>query len=72
MLAALDGSCRTPIGGLATITGDRLSLDGLLLALDGSAERRGQIAGAIEDAVALGGELGARLRRGAGAEFGFG
>ena len=72
MLAALDGSCRTPIAGLATIGGDRLSLDALLLALDGSAERRGQIAGPIDDAVALGNELGARLRRGAGPEFGFG
>src|SRR6266478_2195983 len=72
MLAALDGSCRTPIAGLATISGDRLSLDALLLTPDGSAERRGQIVGAIEDAVALGGELGERLRRGAGPEFGFG
>ncbi len=72
MLAALDGSCRTPIAGLATITGDRLSLDALLLAPDGSAERRDHIAGAIGDAVALGDELGARLRRGAGPEFGFG
>jgi len=72
MLAALDGSCRTPIAGFATIEGDRLTLDGLLLSFDGSAERRGQIAGAIEDAIALGGELGARLRHGAGPEFGFG
>jgi hydroxymethylbilane synthase len=72
MLAALDGSCRTPIAGLATINGDRLSLDALLLTPDGSAERRDQIAGAIDDAVALGGEVGERLRRGAGAEFGFG
>ena len=71
MLAALDGSCRTPIAGLATIAGDRLSLDGLLLAPDGEAERRGRIAGPIGDAVALGGELGERLRRGAGPEFGF-
>jgi hydroxymethylbilane synthase len=71
MLAALDGSCRTPIAGLATLAGDRLTLDALLLSFDGSAERRGQIAGPIEDAVALGRELGARLRRGAGPEFGF-
>ncbi len=72
MLAALDGSCRTPIAGLAAIAGDRLSLDGLLLAPDGSAERRDHIAGAIGEAVALGNELGERLRRGAGPEFGFG
>ena len=72
MLAALDGSCRTPIAGLATIKDDRLALEALLLAPDGSAERRGRVAGAIGDAVALGSELGQRLRRGAGPEFGLG
>jgi len=71
MLAALDGSCRTPIAALAAVAGDRLSLDGLLLSPDGAAERRGRLAGAIGDAVALGSELGARLRRDAGPEFGF-
>jgi hydroxymethylbilane synthase len=72
MLAALDGSCHTPIAGLATIADGRLSLDALLLAPDGGAERRGHIAGATGDAAALGTELGARLRRAAGPEFGFG
>ena len=72
MLAALDGSCRTPIAGLATISAGRLALDALLLAPDGSAERRDRITGAINDAVMLGNELGGRLRRGAGPEFGFG
>jgi hydroxymethylbilane synthase len=72
MLAALDGSCRTPIAGLATIAEGRLSLDALLLSPDGGAERRGRIAGASGDAVALGSELGARLRRDAGPEFGLG
>ena len=72
MLAALDGSCRTPIAGLATIAGDRLTLEALLLAPDGSGERRDRIAGSIGDAVRLGSELGARLRSGAGPEFGFG
>jgi len=70
MLAALDGSCRTPIAGLATIDGDRLHLEALLLSPDGDAERRGQISGALGDAVALGTGLGERLRRGAGPEFG--
>jgi hydroxymethylbilane synthase len=72
MLAALDGSCRTPIAGLATIAGDRLTLDALLLTPDGDAERRGHDQGAIGDAVTLGRELGEELRRGAGSEFGFG
>jgi hydroxymethylbilane synthase len=72
MLAALDGSCRTPIAGLATIAGDQLTLDALLLTPDGDAERRGRSQGAISEAVGLGRDLGERLRRGAGSEFGFG
>lgn len=72
MLAALDGSCRTPIGGLATIAGDRLALDALLLAPDGSAERRGRSEGAVADAAIIGNEVGERLRLGAGPEFGLG
>lgn len=70
MLAALDGSCRTPIGGLATISGERLMLDGLLLSADGKAERRGRGEGAVSDAVEIGTELGLRLKRDAGPEFG--
>ena len=58
--------------GLATITGDRLTLDALLLTPDGDAERRGRNQGMVAEGVALGRELGERLRRGAGSEFGFG
>jgi hydroxymethylbilane synthase len=35
--AALDGSCRTPIAGLATVTGNTLAFEGEVLAPDGSA-----------------------------------
>jgi hydroxymethylbilane synthase len=35
--AALDGSCRTPIAGLATLAGDTLAFRGEVLAPDGSA-----------------------------------
>jgi hydroxymethylbilane synthase len=70
MLAALDGSCRTPIAGLATIDGDRLTLEALLLSPDGTLERRGRIAGAAIEAAELGSALGERLRSGAGPEFG--
>jgi hydroxymethylbilane synthase len=72
MLAALDGSCRTPIAGLATINGGRLTLQAVLLSGDGKAERRGRSDGAIGDAVEIGAELGMRLRAGAGPEFGLG
>jgi len=72
MLAALDGSCRTPIGGLAEINGDRLTIEGLLLNEDGSREIRGRFEGGIDDAAQLGTQLGKQLRSGAGPDFGLG
>jgi hydroxymethylbilane synthase len=70
MLAALDGSCRTPIAGLAEIEDGRLILEGLLLRPDGSAEIRAKTSGDPADAEALGTELGRELRRRAGPGFG--
>ena len=70
MLAALDGSCRTPIAGLAERDGDRLTLEGLLLKADGSSEIRGRLIGDIGDATALGSALGGELRSRAGPGFG--
>jgi hydroxymethylbilane synthase len=72
MLAALDGSCRTPIAGFAEIDGNRLTIDGLLLNDDGSKEIRGRLEGGIDDAAALGAELGKDLRGHAGPDFGLG
>jgi hydroxymethylbilane synthase len=72
MLAALDGSCRTPIAGLAEADGDRLTIEGLLLQPDGSGAIRGRRAGDINDAEALGSELGRELRGQAGPAFGLG
>ena len=71
MLAALDGSCRTPIAGLAELVGGRLVIEGLLLKPDGSGEIRGRRDGEIGDAAALGAELGGELRARAGPGFGF-
>jgi hydroxymethylbilane synthase len=70
MLAALDGSCRTPIAGLAELDGDQLVLEGLLLKPDGSAEIRGRGGGGIGEAESLGTELGGELRHRAGPGFG--
>jgi hydroxymethylbilane synthase len=70
MLAALDGSCRTPIAGLAEMCGEQIELRALLLTPDGSAERRADGIAAVADAVALGRTVGERLRREAGPEFG--
>jgi len=70
MLAALDGSCRTPIAGLAEAADGRLTIEGRLLKTDGSDEIRGRRQGAIINAEALGTALGRELRRRAGAGFG--
>ncbi len=69
MLAALDGTCRTPIGGLATLEGGRLTLDGLLVWPDGTGLQRFRQTGSSSDAVAIGSEVGAELRRRAGPKF---
>lgn len=71
MLAALDGSCRTPIAALAEAEGDRLMIEGLLLKPDGRGEIRSRRQGAISDAEAVGTELGQELRRRAGPDLGF-
>ena len=63
LLAALDGSCRTPIGGYARLLDDgRLHLTGLVARADGSFLLRRSLVGDREDAMRLGRELGASLR----------
>lgn len=55
MLATLDGSCRTPIAGLAEIQDDgQLRLRGLLASEDGQAVYRVDLTGKTSDARALG------------------
>ncbi|MBV1706424.1 MAG: hydroxymethylbilane synthase [Hyphomicrobiales bacterium] len=53
-LRALDGSCRTPIAGLATIEGTSLRFTGQVLALDGRQVFEAATHGAVADAAALG------------------
>ncbi len=68
-LAGLDGSCQTPIAGLAVLDGDRLRFRGEILKPDGSARLEHACAGAVADAAALGGEAAAVLRQRAGPGF---
>ncbi len=63
LLAALDGSCRTPIAALATLdSAGRLALDALVAQPDGSAVHRTDRAGPAGAAEALGADAGAELR----------
>lgn len=68
-LAALDGSCRTPLAGLAKIDGDHLSFRGMILSPDGREVHEIGADGKAEDAVALGADAGARIRDKAGPAF---
>jgi hydroxymethylbilane synthase len=63
MLALLDGSCRTPIGGHARVLPDgQLHLVGLAAREDGSFLLKRSIAGAPADAERIGAALGDELR----------
>ena len=63
MLAELDGSCRTPIGGHARLLpGGLLHLTGMVARTDGSFLLKRSLHGGVQDAVRLGAELGACLR----------
>lgn len=66
MLHALDGSCRTPIAGLAELTDGKLTLRGEVLSLDGKIRHTHQLASPVADAVELGRTLGRELRAKAG------
>jgi hydroxymethylbilane synthase len=68
-LAQLDGSCETPIAGLATITNGTLRLEGEVLRPDGSEAISDVIEGPKTDAAALGSALGERLLKEAGPGF---
>jgi hydroxymethylbilane synthase len=68
-LAVLDGSCRTPIAGHATLDGDRLLFRGLIARPDGSEILETTRAGAPADAEALGADAGRELRGRAGPGF---
>lgn len=68
-LGALDGSCRTPIAGHATLSDGRVSFYGMILTPDGATFHEIRAEGAEADAAALGADAGAEVRGRAGAKF---
>lgn len=66
MLLTLDGSCRTPIAGLATLENGTLHLRGEVLSLDGRIRHFHALHGPAHAAEALGLALGNHLRTQAG------
>lgn len=68
-LSVLDGSCRTPIGGHATISGSQVRFRGMILKPDGSVCHETAREGAVADALALGADAGEELKTRGGADF---
>ncbi|MDA7425747.1 hydroxymethylbilane synthase [Thalassococcus lentus] len=68
-LFALDGSCETPIAGLAEFSSEGLRLRGEVLRPDGSASHADEISGAIADGPDMGKALAERLLAAAGPGF---
>ena len=68
-LAALDGSCRMPIAGHATIDGNELTFSGVILTPDGKKSHDISAGGPVADAAEIGKAAGEKLRRNAGPRF---
>ncbi|AZO60622.1 hydroxymethylbilane synthase [Mesorhizobium sp. M1A.F.Ca.IN.020.30.1.1] len=68
-LAALDGSCRTPIAGHATVSDENLSFAGLIISPDGTESHEVRLNGPARDAANIGAEAARAVRAKAGAKF---
>ena len=68
-LARLDGSCETPIAGLAVLEGSTLWLRGEILRPDGTRVIAGELRGPVADAAAIGAALADHLLAQAGPGF---
>lgn len=68
-LEVLDGSCRTPIAGYATLEGDRLRFSGMILTPDGQRYHEIVAEGASDDAAEIGRRAGHDIKEMAGASF---
>lgn len=68
-LASLDGSCRTPIAGYATVSDGRLNFKGLIITPDGTLWHEISAEGEAGNAAAIGRQAGADIRAKAGPQF---
>ncbi|PAP93809.1 hydroxymethylbilane synthase [Mesorhizobium wenxiniae] len=68
-LAALDGSCRTPIAGHATISGGTVVFAGLIISPDGTRSHEVKAEGPVQDATHIGEDAARTVRARAGEKF---
>ena len=68
-LGLLEDGCQVPIGVHADVEGDKIKIEAIIAALDGSTVLRDTIEGTATDAVALGQELGKKMLANGGQEI---
>ena len=68
-LTVLDGSCRTPIAGHATVSGGIIRFRGMIVKPDGSEAFETKREGTVHDAERLGADAGIELKALAGPDF---
>jgi hydroxymethylbilane synthase len=68
-LRKLEGGCSIPAFGLATLSGDELTLNGGLASLDGAAILKGTQTGSLKDGVQMGEALGEYILANGGREL---
>ena len=66
-MAALDGSCRTPIAGYAVLNNDQIVFKGEALTLDGKHSFKAQRVGTLAEAVAMGRDAAEEIKGNGGA-----
>ncbi|NDF11832.1 MAG: hydroxymethylbilane synthase [Proteobacteria bacterium] len=62
-LQELGGSCTTPMGCLAEIQGNTMTIHAMVAAVDGSEIHRAVRSGKVSDAIAMGRDLGQELKK---------
>ena len=68
-LGLLEGGCQVPIGVHADVEGDKIKIEAIIAALDGSTVLRDTVEGTASDAVALGQALGRKMLANGGQEI---
>lgn len=68
-LGLLEGGCQVPIGVHADVEGDKIKIEAIIAALDGSTVLRDTVEGPASDAVALGQALGRKMLANGGQEI---
>ena len=69
LLAGLDGSCQTPIAGLAELDGEKMRLRGEVIRPDGSEVLQDEIICSVTESVEIASSMAKRLRDQMGKDF---